>query len=67
MLRFWLILGIVSFVYCTYRGITEGFERWAFMYAFTALAFFMFFSKRYMLNRYRNQMHLPEEERTIKK
>lgn len=67
MLTFWLILGVLTTLYCTYKGIVEGFDRWGFMYVFSAISFFMYFTKRYMLNRYRKQMHLPEELRDVKK
>ncbi len=61
--RFWLILGIITALYCTYRGFTDGFKQWAFMYVFSALAFIMFFVKRMMFRRFKNQMHIPEEQR----
>lgn len=62
-LRFWLILGIVSAIYTTYKGITEGFDKWAFMYVFCALSLIMFLMRRMMLRRFQKQMHLPEDQR----
>ena len=66
MLRFWFILGAVSAIYCTYKGFTEGFNQWAFMYVFSAIAFFMFFMKRMLIRRFNKQMHIPEEQRPNK-
>ncbi len=48
---FWLAIGIISLIYITYKGITDGFDRWAMYYAFSFLSFIAFFARYFMIKR----------------
>lgn len=48
---FWLALATVIIVSVTFKGFTEGFDRWAMYYVFGILALVMFLVRRYMMNR----------------
>jgi len=56
MLFFWLAMSIVITSYVTVKSISEGFERWGFMYMFAFLSVFMFLLKRWMMKRYQKRM-----------
>lgn len=60
MTYFWLALGIVSFIFVTYKGITIGFEFWLTYYLFPLMAFSMFFFKKWMIKRMNK--HIAERE-----
>lgn len=62
MSYFWVLLAIVSTVIVTYLGFTEGFERWAYMYAVPIVATLMFFFKRWMIKRMKKHMEFLEEK-----
>lgn len=51
MSYFWLALATVSFVVVTYLGITEGFDKYASNYIFTAVALATYFVKKWMMKR----------------
>jgi len=48
---FWLALATVIIISVTFKGFTEGFDRWAMYYVFGVLALVMFLVRRYMMNR----------------
>ena len=51
MQAFWLIAGIAIIIYVTYKGITQGFNRWAPIYILAALALAVFLLRRFMMKR----------------
>ena len=51
MQMFWLAMATVIIASVTFKGFTEGFDRWAFYYVFALLAITMFFVRRFMMNR----------------
>jgi hypothetical protein len=62
MLYFWILVGTFAFVAVTYFGIKEGFDKWAYYYIFSVLAFLMFFMRRYMMRRMKKHMAFLEEK-----
>ncbi len=61
---FWLAMATVIAVSVTYKGFTEGFDRWALYYIFALLAVTMFFMRKYMMNRMKkHQQFLDEKHR----
>lgn len=61
---FWLIVGILVIIAVTYKGFTEGFDRWAFYYIFALLALFVFFIRRYMMKRMiKHQKYMDEQQK----
>ena len=51
MLYLWLIISIVSVIIVTFKGISEGFERWYSYYVISAISFFMYIIRRWMMKR----------------
>ena len=51
MQYFWLCAGIAIFGITTYMSFTDGLAKWGFYYIFMAIAFAMFFFKRWMTKR----------------
>jgi hypothetical protein len=51
MVYLWLTVAIVSAIIVTYKGISEGFERWYSYYVISGISFFMYIVRRWMLKR----------------
>lgn len=51
MLYLWLVVAIGSALLVTYKGISEGFERWYSYYVISGISFFMYFIRRWMMKR----------------
>ena len=51
MVYLWLTVAIVSAIIVTYKGISEGFERWYSYYVISGISFFMYVVRRWMLKR----------------
>lgn len=56
MLKVWLLLFIIITVYVTFKGFTEGFDRWASNYIFSGILLMIFLFKRFMMKRYEKHM-----------
>lgn len=63
MLNFWLIAGIVITILVTYKGFTDGFKNWVFMYVFAVIAFLAYLSRKYMMKRYEKHLAYLEGEK----
>jgi membrane protein implicated in regulation of membrane protease activity len=46
----------------TYMSLTEGFNRWGYMYVFAVLSLVMYLMKRFMMKRYEKHMQYLEEQ-----
>lgn len=70
---FWLSFGIAITAYVSYKGMSQGFDRWKIYYVFALVAFAMFLIKRWMMNRmekhktYLDSVHATEQELPQKK
>ena len=51
MVYLWLTVAIASAIIVTYKGISEGFERWYSYYVISGISFFMYIVRRWMLKR----------------
>jgi hypothetical protein len=51
MLYLWLIVSIGSALIISYKGFTEGFERWYSYYVITGISFFMYIIRKWMMKR----------------
>ena len=51
MLYLWLLVAIGSALLVTYKGISEGFERWYSYYVISGISFFMYIIRRWMMKR----------------
>ena len=51
MLYLWLTVAIASAIIVTFKGISEGFERWYSYYVISGISFFMYIVRRWMLKR----------------
>ena len=51
MLYLWLVVAIGSALLVTYKGISEGFERWYSYYVISGISFFMYIIRRWMMKR----------------
>jgi membrane protein YdbS with pleckstrin-like domain len=51
MKMFWLVFAVILFVVITFKGFSEGFERWWMFYPFVLLAVGMYFFKIWMMKR----------------
>ena len=67
MLYFWLAMGIVSAVAVTYFGLQEGFALWYHYYAFSAIAFLMYFLRQMMMKRMVKHEKFLEDQRNQQK
>lgn len=68
MQNFWLLATFAIVVAVTYKGFSEGFERWAVYYIFAVMTIGLFFLRRYMMRRMeRHQDFLKEKEKEDKK
>lgn len=67
MLTLWLGITIVLVVFITYKSITEGFNRWGFMYIFAVIAFIGYLFRRLMAKRVEKHMKYLEEQEKNKK
>lgn len=47
----WLTVTIVSAIIVTFKGITEGFDRWYSYYILTVISLFMYIIRRWMMKR----------------
>lgn len=47
----WLTVTIVSAIIVTFKGITEGFDRWYSYYILTIISLFMYIIRRWMMKR----------------
>ena len=56
MLYLWLVVSIGSALIVTFKGITEGFERWYSYYVISGISFFMYFIRRWMMKRMEKHM-----------
>lgn len=59
---FWLILVVVSTVYITYMGITDGFETWVSFYLLPVFAFCFWLIRRWMMKRMIKHQQFLEEQ-----
>ncbi len=62
MLNLWLIISVILVVFITYKSITEGFNRWGFMYTFAAITILMYFMRRFMMKRMEKHMKFLDEQ-----
>ncbi len=62
MLNFWLVIAIVMTLFVTYKGFTEGFQKWSFYYVFVIIAFLMFFVRKWMMKRMEKHMKFLEDQ-----
>jgi len=51
MLTLWLVVSILSAIVVTFKGITEGFDRWYSYYILTGISLFMYVTRRWMMKR----------------
>ena len=51
MVYLWLTVAITSAIIVTFKGISEGFERWYSYYVISGISFFMYIVRRWMLKR----------------
>ncbi len=51
MVYLWLTVAIASAIIVTFKGISEGFERWYSYYVISGISFFMYIVRRWMLKR----------------
>ena len=51
MLYLWLTVAIASGIIVTFKGISEGFERWYSYYVISGISFFMYIVRRWMIKR----------------
>jgi hypothetical protein len=51
MLYLWLIVSIGSALIISYKGFTEGFERWYSYYVISGISFFMYIIRKWMMKR----------------
>jgi SNF family Na+-dependent transporter len=51
MLYLWLTVAIASAIIVTFKGISEGFERWYSYYVISGISFFMYIVRRWMIKR----------------
>jgi SNF family Na+-dependent transporter len=51
MVYLWLTVAIASAIIVTYKGISEGFERWYSYYVISGISFFMYIVRRWMIKR----------------
>jgi hypothetical protein len=62
MVTLWLVLAILITLFVTYKTIMEGVNRWGFMYVFAAMAFMMYFLRRYMYRKVEKGMNSGKEK-----
>ena len=51
MVYLWLTVAIASAIIVTFKGISEGFERWYSYYVISGISFFMYIVRRWMIKR----------------
>jgi len=66
MQAFWLVIGIVIIAFVTYKGITEGFQRWAPIYILGILAIAVFLLRRFMMKRMSKHQDFLDADKTKK-
>lgn len=64
---FWLAAGSVIFLITTYMSITDGLAKWGFYYLFVAIAFGMYFFKRWMTKRMDKHLQFLKEKEAATK
>lgn len=65
---FWLTFGLAIVGYVTYKGFSQGFDRWKIYYVFALVAFAMFIVKRWMMNRMeKHSAYLQANSKTAEK
>lgn len=64
---FWLTIGIVILIFITYKGITEGFDRWAVYYIFAVMALFVFLIRNFLMRRMKKHNQYLEDKQQKKK
>jgi hypothetical protein len=52
---------IVSVIIVTFKGISEGFERWYSYYVISAISFFMYIIRRWMMKRMEKHLEYLEK------
>lgn len=62
---FWLVVSVLVIIAVTYKGFTEGFNRWVFYYIFALLALFVFFIRRYMMKRMIKHQEFMEKKKEL--
>lgn len=67
MVILWLVIAIVITLFITYKSVTEGLNRWGFMYIFAAMAFMMFFLRRFTSRRVEKGMDSKVKQMQNKK
>ncbi|MES2589269.1 MAG: hypothetical protein V4622_09820 [Bacteroidota bacterium] len=63
MLYLWLVVALVSFIFITYYGFTEGFDRWVYYYVVPVVAILMYFFKKYMIGRMEKHLEYLEKQK----
>ena len=62
---YWLVFAIILFLLVTFKGFSEGFERWAVYYLFVLLAVGMYFFKIWMMKRMERHIAYMKEQETL--
>lgn len=63
MQMFWLAAGVVIIIAVTYKGFTEGFDRWALYYVFALMALFAFFVRWFMMRRMKKHQEFMDKNK----
>lgn len=66
MQAFWLVIGVIIIIFVTYKGITDGFQRWAPIYILGALAISVFLLRRFMMKRMSKHQDFLDGDKTKK-
>lgn len=63
---FWLLMAIVTFLFITYKCITDDYKTWIFYYTFTLIALLMYGMKVWMERRMAKHLQYLEEQKNAK-
>ncbi len=63
MVYFWLATSIILFITITYLGITEGFDKWVYYYAFALMTIVMYFMRKWMMKREEKHLQFLEKQK----
>ncbi len=64
MVYFWLATSIILFITITYLGFTEGFDKWAYYYAFAVMTVVMYFMRKWMMKREEKHLKFLEDQKS---
>lgn len=59
---FWLVIGIATIIFITYKGVTEGFDRWGAYYIFGVMALFVFLIRNFLMRRMKKHKKFLDEQ-----